>query len=320
MDFDRVDESNLQRQILHGTSDVGELKTESARRRLQDLNPFVTVETYEERLTSENAMTLIEKYDVVVDGTDNFPTRYLVNDACVFLGKPNVYGSIFRFEGQVSLFHTKGGGPCYRCLYPEPPPPHLVPSCAEGGVLGILPGVIGSLQATEVVKFLLGVGQGLLGRLLCFDALAMSFREMKIRKAPNCPVCGPEPSITKLVDYGQFCGMDPEEYPHPEVTPTEFLRRWENGERPRLIDVRDAHEWSIANLEEYGAALMPLSRLKEQVEALNRSEAIVVHCKTGGRSRKAQSQLLQMGFTDIRNLSGGLQRWSDEVDSSKLKY
>ncbi len=316
VDFDRVDESNLQRQILHGTADVGALKTDSARRRLGDLNPFVEVETYNERLTSKNALDLIEKYDIVVDGTDNFPTRYLVNDACVFLDKPNVYGSIYRFEGQVSLFHVKGGGPCYRCLYPEPPPPHLVPSCAEGGVLGILPGVVGTLQATEVVKYLLGVGQGLLGRLLLFDALAMRFREMKIGKAPDCSICGPNPTVTELVDYHQFCSISVPTGPtHPEVTPVEFVRLWEHGERPRLVDVREPHEWGIANLEAYGAALMPLSQLKDTIRDLDRSDPIVVHCKTGGRSQKAQAVLLGMGFTNVRNLAGGLQRWRDDVPS-----
>ncbi len=314
VDFDRVDESNLQRQVLHGSKDVGRPKIESARERLSDLNPYLDLRTYSLSLSSDNALETLADYDVIVDGTDNFATRYLVNDACVLLNKPNVYGSIFRFEGQVSLFHPAAGGPCYRCLYPEPPPPGMVPSCAEGGVLGVLPGVIGTLQATEILKLILGTGQSLLGRLLLFDALAMQFQELKLARDPNCPMCGEQPSIFALVDYQQFCGLG------PQVTPREFVEQWRQGRQPQLIDVREPHEWEIANLEDYGARLLPLVTLAERLEELDRGQEIVVHCKAGGRSAKAQSQLQEAGFTRVRNLSGGILRWSDEVDQTKQKY
>lgn len=313
VDFDRVDESNLQRQVLHGTQDVGELKTDSAKRRLMDLNPLIEVKTHDQRFTSDRALELVAEYDLVVDGTDNFPTRYLVNDACVLLKKPNVYGSIFRFEGQVSLFHPTSGGPCYRCLYAEPPPPHLVPNCAEGGVLGVLPGVVGSLQATEVVKYLLGIGESLQGRLLLFDALRMRFREMRIKKNTACALCGPNPSITSLVDYEEFCGLASTETAHPQVTPLEFVKEWRSGRRPRLIDVRQNHEWESSNLADYQATLMPLAELADKIQELNPEDDIVVHCKSGGRSKKAQARLLELGFSRVRNLTGGILRWNEEV-------
>lgn len=320
VDFDVVDESNLQRQVLHGTKDVGRSKVASARERLMDVNPHVHISGYETALNSANALEILKDYDVVVDGTDNFPTRYLVNDACVLLGKPNVYGSIFRFEGQVSVFHPAGGGPCYRCLYPEPPPPGLVPSCAEGGVLGVLPGVVGTLQATEVLKLLLGIGKSLRGRLLLFDALAMQFRELKIGRDRQCPMCGPQATIKELVDYQAFCGLNIPPAAAAEVTPEEFAEQWRAGRRPTLLDVRQTHEWEIANLAEYGARLLPLDSLEAQLTSLEPGADIVVHCKSGGRSAKAQQQLLAAGFTRVRNLSGGILRWSDQVDSSKRKY
>ncbi|MBX3169292.1 MAG: molybdopterin-synthase adenylyltransferase MoeB [Candidatus Eremiobacteraeota bacterium] len=318
VDFDLVDESNLQRQILHGTKDIGRPKVDSARERLADLNPHLELRTYDQALTAENALDILKDYDVVVDGTDNFATRYLVNDACVLLAKPNVYGSIFRFEGQVSVFHPAGGGPCYRCLYPEPPPPGMVPSCAEGGVLGVLPGVVGSLQATEILKLILGTGLSLLGRLLLFDALAMRFQELKLARDPNCPLCGERPTIRQLVDYRQFCGV--QEPAGAEVTPLEFVQQWRQGQHPLLLDVRQPHEWEIANLEEYGARLVPLDLLAEHIETLDPQADIVVHCKSGGRSAKAQAQLRAAGFSRVRNLSGGILRWSDEVDAAKRKY
>lgn len=318
VDFDHVDESNLQRQILHGSKDIGRPKIESARERLSDLNPHLQLTTFGEALTSQNALQILKDYDVVVDGTDNFATRYLVNDACVLLAKPNVYGSIFRFEGQVSVFHPAAGGPCYRCLYPEPPPPGLVPSCAEGGVLGVLPGVIGTLQATEILKLILGTGKSLLGRLLLFDALAMQFQELKLARDPGCPVCGEQPTIRELIDYQQFCGVDGSS--GAEVSPGRFVDLWQQGQRPLLLDVRNPHEWEIANLEEFGARLVPLDALADQLSGLDPQADIVVHCKSGGRSAKAQAQLLAAGFARVRNLSGGILRWSDEVDASKRKY
>lgn len=320
VDFDVVDESNLQRQVLHGSKDVGRSKIASARDRLQDLNPHVHITAYETALTAANALDILKDYDVVVDGTDNFSTRYLVNDACVLLGKPNVYGSIFRFEGQVSVFYPAGGGPCYRCLYPEPPPPGLVPSCAEGGVLGVLPGVVGTLQATEILKFILGIGQSLVGRLLLFDALAMQFRELKIRRDPACPLCGPQATIKELIDYDQFCGLNRPVARAAEVTPQEFAQQWRAGRRPTLLDVRNPHEWEIANLAEYGARLLPLDQLGEQLAGLEPGADLVVHCKSGARSAKAQAQLVAAGFSRVRNLSGGILAWADEVDSSKRKY
>lgn len=320
VDFDVVDESNLQRQIVHGTKDVGRPKIASAYDRLHDVNPHADIKTYETALTSENALEIMKDYDIVVDGTDNFPTRYLVNDACVLLGKANVYGSIFRFEGQVSVFHPAGGGPCYRCLYPEPPPPGLVPSCAEGGVLGVLPGVVGTLQATETIKLILGAGRSLLGRLLTFDALNMKFRELKLRQAPDCPLCGPNPTVTELVDYQEFCGLNLPKDTNPEVTPGEFKSQWEAGRKPILIDVRKPHEWDIANLEEFGAKLVPLHTLGDHLGEFDKNADIVVQCKSGGRSGKAQAQMMAAGFTQVRNLTGGILRWSDEVDSSKRRY
>lgn len=320
VEFDVVDESNLQRQVLHGTKDVGRPKIASARDRLHDVNPHVKINSYEVALSAANALEILRDYDVVVDGTDNFATRYLVNDACVLLGKPNVYGSIFRFEGQVSVFHPAAGGPCYRCLYPEPPPPGLVPSCAEGGVLGVLPGVVGTLQATEVLKLILGAGQSLLGRLLLFDALAMQFRELKLRRDPECPLCGPKATIKELVDYREFCGLNAPVTAVEEVTPAEFQDQWRAGRRPTLIDVRNPHEWEIVNLSEFGARLVPLDTLDTQLTSLEQGADIVVHCKSGGRSAKAQELLAAAGFSRVRNLSGGILRWSDDVDSSKRRY
>jgi sulfur-carrier protein adenylyltransferase/sulfurtransferase len=320
VDFDVVDESNLQRQVMHGTKDVGRAKIVSAYERLNDVNPHINIKTYGNALTSENALRIMADYDVVVDGTDNFSTRYLVNDACVFLGKPNVYGSIFRFEGQVSVFHPEGGGPCYRCLYPEPPLPGMVPSCAEGGVLGVLPGVIGTLQATEVIKYVLGIGESLLNRLLLFDALAMKFREVKVRRDESCPICGPNATITELVDYKEFCGLNIAPPLNDEVAPADFQAQWEAGRRPVLLDVRNAYEWDIANLSEFEARLIPLSELPDSLELLDPTADIVVHCKSGGRSGKAQDLLQEAGFQNVRNLAGGILRWSDEVDQSKRKY
>lgn len=307
VDFDRVDASNLQRQILHGTKDVGRSKIDSALERLHDINPFVQVEPYETALVAANAMEIVSRYDVVVDGTDNFPTRYLVNDACVLLGKPNVYGSIFRFEGQVSVFDPARGAPCYRCLYPEPPPPGMVPSCAEGGVLGVLPGVIGTLQATETLKLILGVGEPLLGRLLLFDALAMSFNQLKIGRSPDCRLCGPQASIRELVDYRQFCGLG------EEIEPEDFARRWAEGWRPLLLDVRSPQEWELVNLSAFGARLGDWRELDPEAE-------IVVHCKSGGRSAKAQAEMQAAGFRRVVNLRGGILAWADRVDPSMKKY
>src|ERR671927_294374 len=288
VDFDVVDASNLQRQIVHGTKDVGRPKIESARDRLSDINPHIKIEAYETRLTSENALELFREYDMVVDGTDNFPTRYLVNDACVLTGKPNVYGSIFRFEGQASVFYAEEG-PCYRCLYPEPPPPGLVPSCAEGGVLGILPGAIGTIQATETVKLILGIGEPLIGRLLLYDALGMSFREMKLRKDPNCPVCGENPTVTELIDYQEFCGIPQasaaeEENGVPEITVQDLKSKLDNQEDINVLDVREPHEYEVANI---GVRLIPLGELPQRLVELDQDEALAVHCKAGGRSAKA---------------------------------
>lgn len=310
VDFDVVDVSNLQRQIMHGSRDVGRPKVDSARDRLTDVNPHVRLEIHEMKLSSENALDLISQYDIIVDGTDNFPTRYLVNDACVLLGKPNVYGSIFRFEGQVSVFDPSGGAPCYRCLYPEPPPPGTVPSCAEGGVLGVLPGVVGSLQATEVLKLVLGIGKTLRSRLLLFDALGMRFREMQLAPNPDCPVCGSSPSITALVDYEQFCGLPSA---LEQVTPQEFVQQWEGGQRPLLIDVREPNEWEASNLEDYGAQLIPLASLPHHLERLDREADIVVHCQSGGRSLRALAIFKEAGFSRVRNLSGGVAAWFREV-------
>jgi sulfur-carrier protein adenylyltransferase/sulfurtransferase len=324
VDFDIVDESNLQRQIIHGTSDLGRPKMESARDRIQDINPNVSVEAFEEALSSENALEIFEDFDVIVDGTDNFPTRYLVNDASVLSGKPNVYGSIFRFEGQASVFYAKEG-PCYRCLYPEPPPPGLVPSCAEGGVLGILPGAIGTIQATETVKLILGIGEPLIGRLLLYDALGMSFKEMKLRKDPNCPVCGENPTVTELIDYQEFCGIPQAQQAEdvdelPEIGVHDLKEKLEAGERVAVLDVREPHEYEVANLEAQGAKLIPLGELPERLAELNQNDEIAVHCKTGGRSARAVKILQNAGFGNVYNVEGGITAWSEEIDPSIPKY
>jgi len=326
VDFDTVDFTNLQRQVLFGTSDVGRPKIEAAAEHLRNLNPTIQIDTFETRLTSENALDLFKDYDIIVDGTDNFPTRYLVNDACVLLGKPNVYGSIFRFEGQATIF-AAGDGPCYRCLYPEPPPPGLVPSCAEGGVLGILPGTIGLIQATEAVKLILGVGQPLIGRLLLYDALAMRFRELKLRKNPECPVCGEHRTITKLIDYHQFCGVPNPKQPAPpeetkvndgEIDVTELKAKLDRGDDFVLIDVREPHEYRIASIP--GSRLIPLGEFPKHVGELDPNAEIVIHCKMGGRSARACSVLRQAGFEKVYNVKGGILAWSDKIDPSVPKY
>jgi molybdopterin/thiamine biosynthesis adenylyltransferase/rhodanese-related sulfurtransferase len=323
VDFDVVDFSNLQRQVLHGTADVGRPKLQSARDRLLAINPEVRVDLYETHLTSANALDILRPYDVVIDGTDNFPTRYLVNDACVLLGKPNVYGSIFRFDGQASVFYP-GHGPCYRCLYPEPPPPGEVPSCAEGGVLGILPGLVGCIQATEAVKLLLGKGNPLIGRLLLYDALEMSFREFKVRRNPKCPMCGDQPTITGLIDYEQFCGVRGQEAPAAavttatEITPEELKRRLDKGERVFILDVRNPEEFQICRIPD--SVLLPLPALPQRFGELDRGREIVVHCKSGMRSQKAIAFLREQGFTRLVNLTGGILAWADRVDRSLAKY
>jgi molybdopterin/thiamine biosynthesis adenylyltransferase/rhodanese-related sulfurtransferase len=321
VDFDAVDFTNLQRQVIHGTSDVGRPKIDSARDTIHDINPNVEVVAHQTRLTSDNALDIFRDYDIVADGTDNFPTRYLVNDACVLLGKPNVYGSIFRFEGQASVFYAKEG-PCYRCLYPEPPPPGLVPSCAEGGVLGVLPGIVGSIQALETIKLILGKGEPLVGRLLLFDALAMKFRELKLRKNPDCPVCGANPTVTQLIDYEQFCGIRGEEYAEPtrvpEITPIELKKMLEQRKPFVLIDVREPHEYDICRIP--GSHLIPLGEVPRRMHELNSAEEIVVHCRSGARSAKAVEFLMKSGFRKIRNLKGGILAWSDQVDPSVPKY
>ncbi len=320
VDFDVVDFSNLQRQLLHHTSDVGRPKLQSAREKLTAINPEVTVETHQTRLTSENALELFGQYEIIADGTDNFPTRYLVNDACVLTGKPNVYGSIFRFEGQASVFATPGG-PCYRCLYPEPPPPGLVPSCAEGGVLGILPGLVGVIQATEVIKLILGRGDSLAGRLLLFDALAMRFREMRLRRNPDCPVCGDHPTIRELIDYEEFCGVTPQQADStavPEVTPLELKRELDGGKDVFVLDVRNPPEVEICRLER--SHVIPLGELMERVHELDSARDIVVHCKSGARSAQAIQQLNKLGFGKLRNLKGGILAWAEQVDPSLPRY
>jgi adenylyltransferase/sulfurtransferase len=325
VDFDVVDESNLQRQIVHGTSTVGVRKTESARRRLLDLNPHIEVTTYETQVTSDNALELMRPYDVVVDGTDNFPTRYLTNDASVLLGKPNVYGSIFRFEGQATVFYPEGGGPCYRCLYPDPPPPGLVPSCAEGGVLGVLPGVIGTIQATEAIKLLTGIGEPLIGRLMLYDALSMRFREMKLRRNPECPVCGEHPTIHELIDYDTFCGITPQvlhgadvgaDY---EITPLELVELLQATERPYLLDVRNPYEVEIASIPGTDK-LIPVHELMNRVNELDTARDMVIYCRSGARSANAVDMLKSAGFRKVKNLVGGVLRWSDDVDPSMAKY
>ena len=320
VDFDVVDYTNLQRQIIHSTADVGRKKLESASEKLQALNPFLNIRTFETKLTSENALDLFREFDIIADGTDNFPTRYLVNDACVLTGKPNVYGSIFRFEGQASVFATEEG-PCYRCLYPEPPPPGLVPSCAEGGVLGILPGLVGVIQATEVIKLILGKGEPLVGRLLLVDALGMKFRELKLRKNPDCPACGTHRTITKLIDYNQFCGIRGEDKPVdaaiPEIQVEELKRRLDAGEDLFVLDVREPHEYQICNI---GGYLIPLNDLPKRVNELDSSREIVAHCKMGGRSAKAVQFLRQAGFQKVHNLKGGILAWADRIDPKMPKY
>jgi adenylyltransferase/sulfurtransferase len=320
VDFDNVDASNLQRQIIHGTRDVGRPKIASARDRLLDINPNVNIETYETRLTSQNALDIIKKYDIVVDGTDNFPTRYLVNDACVLLGKPNVYGSIFRFEGQASVFWAEKGA-CYRCLYPEPPPPGLVPSCAEGGVLGVLPGIIGSIQANETIKLILGGGEPLINRLLLFDAWKMRFRELKLHKNPQCPICGENKTIHQLIDYEVFCGLGPSssEVEIEEITATELKRQIDLGKNIQIIDVRDSNEYAIARIP--NSKLIPLSQIVERSKEIDPNLTAVLHCKGGIRSAKAINALKESGFTGtLINLKGGILAWSNEVDPSVPKY
>jgi adenylyltransferase/sulfurtransferase len=332
VDYDTVSYSNLQRQIIHGTSDVGRPKLASARDRIQELNPFVEVELYEVPITSGNALEIMTPYDVIIDGTDNFPTRYLTNDACVILGKPNVYGSIFRFEGQASVFYAEEG-PCYRCLFPEPPPPGLVPSCAEGGVLGVLPGTIGAIQATEAIKLILGSGEPLIGRLLLYDAMTMEFNQVKLRKNPACPVCGENPTVTKLIDYEQFCGVpahDQSLYTAglegdmlsqvPQMIPTELRDRLDRGDDLMIVDVREPHEWDISNLGHLGAELMPKGEVLERMGELDTAKEIVVQCRTGGRSAEIILLLQQHGFTKLHNLDGGINRWATEVEPGMPTY
>ncbi|MCO5184461.1 MAG: molybdopterin-synthase adenylyltransferase MoeB [Anaerolineae bacterium] len=338
IDYDTVDHTNLQRQILYTTDDLGKSKIEIARQRIQAANPNVQVDLYNEPLTSANALRLFAPYDLIIDGTDNFPTRYLVNDACVLLGKPNVYGSIFRFEGQVTVFNTEDG-PCYRCLYPEPPPPGLVPSCAEGGVLGVLPGIVGTMQALEAIKLITGIGTPLKGRLLLFDALHMEFTELKLRKNPNCVVCGPNPTVTALIDYEQFCGVPAHDHstysaePEPvpggtlalatevrQLSPADLKARLDNGDNLVILDVREPHEWDISNLSEYGALLIPKGDVLNRVAELDRSAEIVVQCRSGGRSAAVIRQLQPLGFDNLWNLDGGINRWAEEIDPSKPLY
>ncbi len=329
VDFDVVDFTNLQRQVIHGTKDVGRKKLDSAADSMLDINPYMTVDKFDTAITSENALDIIKDYDMVVDGTDNFPTRYLINDACVLLGKPNVYGSIFRFEGQATIF-AYPGGPCYRCLYPEPPPPGLVPSCAEGGVLGILPGTVGLIQATEAVKLILGVGETLVGRLLLYDALAMRFRELKLRRNVECPVCGDHPTIHELIDYHQFCGV-----PNPaevapvaeqqagymsdtEIDAVALKARLDRGDKFQFIDVREPNEYQIASIP--GAKLIPLGDVPKRAGELDPDSEVIVHCKMGGRSAKACEFLRQSGFKNVKNMLGGITAWSDKIDPSVPKY
>jgi molybdopterin/thiamine biosynthesis adenylyltransferase/rhodanese-related sulfurtransferase len=320
VDFDVVDYTNLQRQIIHTTADVGRKKLDSAAEKLKAINPFVNVQKFETRLSSANALDLFREFDIVADGTDNFPTRYLVNDACVLTGKPNVYGSIFRFEGQASVFATEAG-PCYRCLYPEPPPPGLVPSCAEGGVLGILPGLVGVIQATETIKLILGKGNSLIGRLLLVDALSMKFRELKLRKNPDCPACGRHGTITKLIDYDEFCGIRGEEKPVAggisEIQVEELKRRLDAKEDVFVLDVREPHEYQICNI---GGHLIPLGDLAKRVNELDSSREIVAHCRSGVRSAKAVDFLQQAGFKKVHNLAGGILAWADRIDPKMPKY
>ncbi len=329
VDYDVVDYSNLQRQVIHGTKDVGKPKLHSAKARINDINPHVQVDTYEVALTSDNALEIFEPYDVVIDGTDNFPTRYLTNDACVLLGKPNVYGSIFRFEGQLSVFYAEEG-PCYRCLFPEPPPPGLVPSCAEGGVLGILPGTIGAMQATEAIKLILGIGDSMIGRLVLYDALNMEFTEVKLRKNPNCPICSETPTLTSLIDYEQFCGMPAHDHSLyvtaeseeavRQIEPSALKSRLDAGEKIMILDVREPVEWEISNLQHLGAVLIPKGQVLERMGELDTASEIVVQCRSGARSADVIRELQQHGFKKLLNLDGGINRWAGEVDPTIPVY
>ena len=327
VDFDEVDITNLQRQILHGTEEIGKPKLESAKKRISSVNPNVQIVKHSCRLDSHNALEIMQNYDVVVDGTDNFPTRYLVNDACVLLGKPNVYGSIFRWEGQVSVF-AKDEGPCYRCLFREPPPPGLVPNCAEAGVLGVLPGVVGSLQALEVIKIILGEGDSLVGRLLIFDALELKWREVKLKRNPDCPVCGDEPTQKELIDYDVFCGLQGEQSEDPrdslkrfcEMEPSQLKDQLGSNNPPFVLDVRESFEWDIVNLGDFGSYLIPLGELDQRIDEIPDDREIVVHCRSGVRSAKAANILADNGFSGLHNLSGGILGWIDEVDKSLPKY
>jgi sulfur-carrier protein adenylyltransferase/sulfurtransferase len=323
VDFDVVDASNLQRQIIHSTADIGRKKLDSAEEKLTALNPALNVVKHETMLSSANALDILKDYDVIADGTDNFPTRYLVNDACVLLGKPNAYGSIFRFEGQASVFAAKDG-PCYRCLYPEPPPPGLVPSCAEGGVLGILPGLIGVIQATEAIKLILGIGEPLIGRLLLVDALKLRFRELKLRKNPDCPACGTHPTVTKLIDYEQFCGIRPETKEEqavkngiPQLSVKDLKKRMDAGENLFILDVREPFEYQIANI---GGKLIPQGEVPQRLAEIDRDREIIVQCKSGGRSQRIAEFLKQSGYPKVANVSGGILAWSDQIDPSVPKY
>jgi molybdopterin/thiamine biosynthesis adenylyltransferase/rhodanese-related sulfurtransferase len=323
VDYDVVDFSNLQRQVIHGTSGLGELKVESARKRMLDINPDIQVDVYNEAFTSENAMRIAQDYDILIDGTDNFPTRYLVNDLCVLTGKANVYGSIFRFDGQVSVFDARYG-PCYRCLFPEPPPPGLVPSCAEGGVLGVLPGTIGTLQATEALKLILGIGDPLIGRLMLYNALDMSFDFVNLRKNPNCKVCGANPEVTGLIDYEAFCGVPGHDHDEGavgggwDIEPLELQKRMAQGNHLRLVDVREPHELEISHIE--GAKLIPLGQLAGRLPELDSAEDIVLFCKSGTRSARALELLLSAGFRKVKNLKGGINAWARQVDPSQPIY
>jgi adenylyltransferase/sulfurtransferase len=327
VDFDVVDTTNLQRQVIHGTADVGRPKLDSARDRIARINPHVTVEGHPVRLTSANAREIVRGYDVVIDGTDNFPTRYLVNDACVLEAKPCIYGSILRWEGQASVFWA-GRGPCYRCLFAEPPPPGMVPSCAEAGVLGVLPGIIGCVQALEAVKLLLGAGDLLVGRLLLFDALRLQFREMRLRRDPACPLCGDNRSIHELIDYERFCGYEPADATTekrmsdqvPEITPAELKERLDRGDRLTIIDVREPFEWDIGNLEPYGARLIPMKEIQQRYEEIDPADEIVLQCRSGARSANVLGFLRQHGYERLLNLKGGILAWSEEVDPSIPKY
>jgi len=324
VDGDVVDFSNLQRQILHGTKDVGRKKLNSARDRIRDLNPNVQIDLHDTLFTSANAEELVQDYDIVIDGTDNFPTRYLSNDICVFLKKPNVYGSIFRFDGQCTVFAPHLGGPCYRCMFPEPPPPGMVPSCAEGGVLGVLPGIIGVMQAIEAIKLIIGIGEPLIGRLVHFDALGLKFREFKLRRDPKCPVCGEHPTITELIDYDQFCGIpqaaaaEAAETPIPTMTVRELKQKLDNGDKFLLLDVREPFEWDICRIDR--AQLIPLGQLPSRMSELDSADEIVIHCKSGGRSAKAVRLLQEAGFSKLHNVEGGITAWAEEVDTTVPKY